>query len=330
MPTPGERITPGSRMAIRTRIPGAEPPGPTLTDTVGEVVALDDETVVVRTRAGDVSLERALVTAARVIPPRPGRRGAPHRAITVEDLQRVMTKGNPGLEVGWLGRPGRGWMLRAAGGFTARANSALPLGDPGVPDDEAVAEVRSWYAERGLVPTIQLPLPLHVGWDDDPFARSLTEDGWGRSKEALVLTARLTDVPIPEGGGVEVSEVLTDEWVGAADPRAAEHGDVARAVLEASSGPRFLLAREGDEVVGAARASVGDGWTGVFSVRVRTERRERGLGRQLTAAAAATGAAEGASLVYLQVEEDNAPALALYRSMGFTEHHRYATFALAG
>ena len=37
-----------------------------------------------------------------------------------------MVDGWPPLERGELG----GWMLRAAGGFTGRANSVLPLGDP--------------------------------------------------------------------------------------------------------------------------------------------------------------------------------------------------------
>ncbi|MFD0595838.1 hypothetical protein ACFQZ4_28950 [Catellatospora coxensis] len=42
------------------------------------------------------------------------------------------------------------WRLRAAGGYTGRANSALPVGDPGLPLPEAIDAVVAFYRRQGL------------------------------------------------------------------------------------------------------------------------------------------------------------------------------------
>jgi N-acetylglutamate synthase len=72
------------------------------------------------------------------------------------DLERIAAAHWRGTEEEWLGQ----WLLRAAGGFTGRANSALPLGDPGLPLGEAVDYVTRWYTDRVLRPMIALPMPL--------------------------------------------------------------------------------------------------------------------------------------------------------------------------
>lgn len=327
-------------MAVRTRIPDPAPGAPTLTDTVGDVVAVDDEHVTLDTRRGEVRLPLADVVAARVIPPRPSRRGAPHRAISIEDLHLVMTKGNPGLEVGWLGEPGQGWMLRAAGGYTGRANSALPLGDPGMPDDEAVERVVAWYRERDLVPLLQVPLPTHLDWSQDPFAAGLMAAGWRRLTPTLVMTGRSEHLasaavgpgaPTVADARVEVTreDGLTDEWLAIASPVALARPEAARAVLTASRDQTFLVARDPDgTAVGVARVSLDDGWAGLYGVHVVPEHRRRGIGAALTAAAGRVALGRGVVLGYLQVEEPNAGAVALYERAGMTTHHRYAYLRL--
>ena len=145
-------LTVGSRVAVRSRIAPPPPSGPTLTDTVGELVGIDATHLRIATRTGEVTVARDRIVAARVIPPKPSRRGAPHRAVTIEDLHLVMTRGQPGVEEAWLGAPGSGWLLRAGLGWTGRSNSALPVGDPGLPLPEAVDAVEAWYDERGLLP----------------------------------------------------------------------------------------------------------------------------------------------------------------------------------
>jgi N-acetylglutamate synthase len=66
--------------------------------------------------------------------------------VTIDELEAVAAKGWRAPEEAPLGR----WLLRAADGFTGRANSALAAKDPGMPLAEAAARVRRWYAARDL------------------------------------------------------------------------------------------------------------------------------------------------------------------------------------
>jgi len=75
------------------------------------------------------------------------------RVESITELEHVAARHWRGTEEDRLG----GWLLRAADGFTGRADSALPLGDPGMPFDAALATVTSWYRARALPPMIVIP-----------------------------------------------------------------------------------------------------------------------------------------------------------------------------
>ncbi|MFS8036280.1 GNAT family N-acetyltransferase [Xanthobacter sp. AM11] len=68
----------------------------------------------------------------------------------------------------------------------------------------------------------------------------------------------------------------------------------------------------------------------VLTIAVVTDRRRRGLGRALLAHHLARLAAEGVSTSFLEVEEGNAPALSLYRSLGYRESGRRRGYYGAG
>ena len=55
------------------------------------------------------------------------------------------------------------------------------------------------------------------------------------------------------------------------------------------------------------------GWAGLTAIEVAPGHRRRGLATVVTAALAAQAAAHGAGYLYLQVEDDNEAARALYR-----------------
>ena len=128
----------GHRVVVRYLLAVPEP-GASATDVLGLLRTYDDEALEVETEAGErVRVPLGRVVAGKPVPPRP----APRRRIGTDELQRVCADGWPARTVEALGE----WRLREAAGFTGRANSVLPVGDPGVPLDEALAAVTGFYA----------------------------------------------------------------------------------------------------------------------------------------------------------------------------------------
>ncbi|HEU5034154.1 MAG TPA: GNAT family N-acetyltransferase [Mycobacteriales bacterium] len=318
------------------------PAGPT--DVVGTLLATERETLTVRRRDGRVAVIAVdSVRAGRVVPPGPARR------ISAGDLHRVMALGWRAGDVARLGE----WLLRANGGFTGRANSALPVGDPGVAVDAAVAAVERWYAERGLPARIQLP-----GHDAAAgVVDRLDAQGWEESPPTIVMTAELgpvlrgaatvsgvgDSVAGGELGGDEAAggEVVggavelrvdaepDDAWLAAYrqdSPDRSPAGRLpaaARAVLTNHDTALFASVRDGGRCPAIARVAVDGRWAGLFGVEVDPAARRRGLGGAVVAAALRAAVTRGARLGYLQVFGANTGAIEFWHRLGFVEHHRY-------
>ncbi|MBZ6192772.1 GNAT family N-acetyltransferase [Streptomyces olivaceus] len=306
----------GKRVSVRRlREPGVT--DEMFTDTVGVLTSWTDGVLLITRKSGEsVRVAESSLVAGKVVPSAPARRRGP--AASFGELTRTTARAWRPVESEWLGE----WELRAAAGFTRRANSVLPLGDPGLPLDEALTAVRRWYGERGLPAYVQTATGAEG--TQEALCAELERRGWVREVTAEVWTGALAPVAdLAEGAGVELSRTADEAWLARYQRKGVS--EVALRVL--GSGPSVWFATVPGAEAGAPAAigrCVVDGrWASFAAVEVDPAYRRRGLATTVLAALARRALEEGASAAWLQVETDNAGARALYAGMGFAAHHAY-------
>ena len=258
-----------------------------------------------------------------------------HVSIGVAEVERIAALGWRGLHEAHFG----GWLLRAAGGFTGRANSALILGGPPKTDAGWLSDLVRWYADRGLPPMAQVPLPggeaidamlAEADWRSDVLVRFLTGD------LAQVLLAAEQALSQPSEGRSKVVIRLDaepdDAWLRAYKYRGAVLPGHAREVLQTAGDETELNfaslripepdGRSG-EVLAVARGALARNWLGITAVTVAEGHRRRRYATRLMSHMAAWAAERGGQAIYLQVASDNTAALQLYQRLGFYHHHDY-------
>ncbi|WKU08316.1 GNAT family N-acetyltransferase [Micromonospora sp. HUAS LYJ1] len=328
----------GHRIVVR-RIVGIREGRPLFSDALGELVELSETHLTIATAQGRVRVPVAEVHRAKRVPPtrRP-------TASAVVELELAADEAWPAPVRGRLGD----WLLRSADGWTGRANSALPVGDPDRPLPAAIDAIERWYAGHGQPAMVNTPLPLAV-----PVGAELDTRGWTARPLTLVQTVPLTSLLTPEplpgtspGPGVDHDDRVTggagrdgdgppvvlddapsEEWLAVAAGRKGGLPDSARHILTAVARVRFAQVYADGRLLATARGTVtGQGrWLGLSLIEVAPSARRQGLAARMVRALAAWGATEGATHAFLQVEQRNTGAVALYRKLGFTTHHTYLT-----
>jgi N-acetylglutamate synthase len=210
------------------------------------------------------------------------------------------------------------WRMRAAGGFTGRANSTLTLGDPGVGIADALRLTVGFAAANGIGPT------AHVVKDSQVEAQ-VAGHGWvvnhdhPGGAESAVMTG-------PLGPGEFAGAVIHDSppsgwWelaAGTAEPSRAQ-----RHVLSSASGVGYGVVTRDGEVVGAVRGALVGDLLHISRLAVRPSHRRLGIASGLLQVLYAWAHERGARRQVLQVAEHNTAAIRLYEAFGCVEHHRY-------
>ncbi len=293
----------GHRVVVRHRIPGG------LTDVIGVLQSWEPESLVVRHADASVHPIRAGdVTAAKTIPE------MPLRPVDVEQLFLTTALGRPAVETSYVGH----WLLRASSGWTGRGNSLLPAGNPGMPVAEALKHAEAFYDERGLPPQALVRL-------GSPEAQELLAYGWTDARpdqsDVLVMHTTLDHVNASPEYDVLVAEHPGDAWYAAAFDGPVPES--APAVLEGAPRAVFASIALDGQTVAVGRGSMTGHWLGVDAIRVDSSYRRRGLGTALVQALARWSGPLGGRRTYLEVLEENAPALATYSRLGYREAYRY-------
>ena len=238
---------------------------------------------------------------------------------TVRRFEAVGFRAWPATSVHYDGA----WAVRLTAGHPAkRLNSVNPL-DPS--DDsnlkERIARAARRFAAYGRPLTFRLS-PLAAG----RIADHLDAEGWSRFSESLVMRAPLEEAMVRDAMD-QIPLQDMGRFIGAAiairslDPALRPGLSEVISSIQPEAG-LFVLEQGGVPVSTAICVQDGD-IAGLFEVATDERQRGKGYGRRLLLSALKWAHARGARGTWLQVEADNAPAIGLYRSMGFEEAYRY-------
>lgn len=164
-----------------------------------------------------------------------------------------------------------------------------------------------------MTPTFTLPLPIYQELDE-----YLESQGWQVKVGAqfLIRDIGLIENEIFSQSDFEILDYPSEEWLGLQSDHGLEK-------LMQRYPARYGVIRSGGNVVAVGRIATLGTWAMATRLFVDPSHRGKGLAKQLMLRLMAAAKEDGATKIGLQVDLENAAALALYNSMGFRSHHKY-------
>jgi ribosomal protein S18 acetylase RimI-like enzyme len=298
----------GKRVTIRLH----EPTGG-YRDIVG---ILQSERELITSKSKTIAFSPDEIAIWREIKPLPdlAGKGAPlsQRIIELEKLSDLTW---PAQEIVEYGK----WRLRISDGFSMRANSVLPIGEPPIDLASAIDEITNIYRENKLKPTFSIPLPIF-----DELDRYLEQNGWNIKIDANFL---IRDIGAIEASSdpqfsIEILDYPSKEWLEINSDQPLEK-------IMRRYPARYGAIKIGEQVIAVGRIATFGSWSIVTRLFVNPSFRGKGVAKILMNNLLSAAVSDGATKVSLQVDNENGAALALYQSMGFTVHHKFVYRILA-
>ena len=301
-PLPLGRI--GHRFSIRLHDPAGG-----YRDVVGHLKTANS---LINRKGQEISFDPEQIFVWREIVERPtlAGKGAPLtlRVLELEQICNLTWPATQELE-------NSGWLMRAAGGVTNRANSVLPLAanlESGALNDfaEKLAVAQEFYRERDLPTIFQVALPTWQVLFDKL-----------RSIGAVVTDLTSSKQKFPVGFEIMQSDEFSDEWLGMQSKPGIEK-------ILSGCAATYLTILKNSQTIATCRIALVKDWSSITRVYVHKDFRRQGLGKAIVAAALEASFEQGATKALLQVEVSNAIAIGIYESLGFNFHHEYSYLEL--
>ena len=218
----------------------------------------------------------------------------------------------------------KGWIIHMDDGITWRANSVLPNAwESAVSLEQVVDYVIELYRERDAAPAFKIsPASQPDGLDE-----LLEKKGFEQEMVTHVQIAPIEEVachtPRVPVDLFNVTEESLD-FLMYQSKRDKKAIDVRREIIYRIEGAKNIarVMMHGN-IAGVGLGVVEQDWLGLFSIRTLPEYRRKGVAWSVNCALAFWGEDHGAKHAFLQVEEDNRPAIKLYESMGFQTMYTY-------
>jgi N-acetylglutamate synthase len=221
-----------------------------------------------------------------------------------------------------------GWLLPFDRSTVGRAKSAVPLVHTTSNASAALVHtIEQLYAERGLQAHFRLPdVPSF-----DAMRQALSNKGYRAEQPTLVQCSCVAAMrKVTQLAPAQVSNTPDAGWASVFLGEGFDPVDGASRVkiLTKAPGSVFASVREGDHTIAAGAGAFSYGWASVHGMRTAAAHRGQGLAGRVLAGLADTAMQRGIDRVFLQVEEGNAAANALYLRAGFTSVWKYVYWRL--
>jgi hypothetical protein len=223
-----------------------------------------------------------------------------------------------------------GWRLRYSGGNSRRVNSVWPNYLPDSDDlEQVLSTVDDFYQRWEAIPLYQI-CPAVLPAD---LPNILKASGYLPYAHTAVKTAPIQTVlektSLP-GCASASSSTLTEIWFQTyvtTSGYSQASLPIRRGILNRIGPPaNFIMLSKDGAPCAVGLGVVERGWLGIFCVVTAPDQRHKGFARGVMNLLADWGKTQGAENIYLQVMEDNHPALRLYQQMGFEHLYQYSYY----